>query len=105
MKHAFVMMCAVTLALSALVEAQEAPASKISPCLVVARYGTDGPFFYRDQYGVAVDHLQLAYSSDELNYVLKNGVKIVVYDVKEHESFAEARESCFLTRSSPIPKD
>jgi hypothetical protein len=73
--------------------------------LIVARYGTDGPFFYRDQYGVPVDHLQLAYSSDELNYVLKNGVKIVVYDVREHESFAEARESCFLTRTSPFPKD
>jgi hypothetical protein len=105
MKDALTLICLVVLALSGLVEAQEAPASKIAPCLIVAHYGNDGPFFYRDQYGVPVDHLQLAYSSDELNYVLKNGVKIVVYDVKEHESFAEARESCFLTRTSPFPKD
>jgi hypothetical protein len=104
MKSAFAM-CVVLLALSALVQAQEAPASvsKIPPCLVVARYGTDGPFFYRDQYGVPLDHLQLAYTVDELNYVMKSAaVKVVVYDTREHESFAEARESCFLTRSGPI---
>ncbi|MGP0019302.1 MAG: hypothetical protein ACLPHP_12085 [Candidatus Sulfotelmatobacter sp.] len=105
MKNALATMSVVVLALSALVHAQESPASisKIPPCLVVARYGTDGPFFYRDQYGVPLDHLQLAYTVDELNYVMKNGgVKVVVYDVREHESFAEARESCFLTRSGPI---
>lgn len=94
-------LCIGILALSALLQAQEPPASKIPPCLVVARYGTDGPFFYRDQYGVPVDHLQLAYSGDELNLVLKGGVKVVVYDVKEHESFAEARASCFLTAKLP----
>lgn len=105
MKNAFATICLVALALSALMQAQEIPGSKITPCLIVARYGSDGPFFYRDQYGVPVDHLQLAYSSDELNYVLKNGVKVVVYDVREHESFVEARESCFLTRSSPLTKD
>jgi hypothetical protein len=105
MKNALATIFLVVLALSTSIQAQETPGSKIAPCLIVARYGADGPFFYRDQYGVPVDHLQLAYSSDELNYVLKNGVKIVVYDVKEHESFAEARESCFLTRTSPFPKD
>lgn len=89
--------CIGILVLSALMQAQESPLSKTPPCLVVARYGTDGPFFYRDQYEVPVDHLQLAYSGDELNLILKGGVKVVVYDVKEHESFAEARESCFIS--------
>jgi hypothetical protein len=90
-------LCIGILALSALLQAQEPPPSKTAACLVVARYGTEGPFFYRDQYGVQADHLHLAYCGDELNLVLKSGVKVVVYDVKEHESFAEARESCFLT--------
>jgi hypothetical protein len=85
------------LALSALLQAQEPPASKAPSCLIVARYGADSPFFYRDRYGVAVEHLQLAYNGDELTLVMKNAVKVVVYDAKEHESFAEARESCFLT--------
>ncbi len=85
------------LILSALLQAQEPPLPKTSACLVVARYGTDGPFFYRDEYEVPVDRLQLVYSGDELNAVQKGGVKVVVYDVKEHESFAEARESCFIT--------
>jgi hypothetical protein len=90
-------LCIGILALSALLQAQEPPPSKTAACLVVARYGTEGPFFYRDQYGVQADHLHLAYCGDELNLVLKSGVKVVVYDVKEHESFAEARKSCFLT--------
>ena len=90
-------LCIGILALSALLQAQEPPPSKTAACLVVARYGTEGPFFYRDQYGVQADHLHLAYCGDELNLVLRSGVKVVVYDVKEHESFAEARKSCFLT--------
>jgi hypothetical protein len=97
-------LCIGMLALSALLQAQEPPTSKTPPCLVVARYGTDGPFFYRDQYDVPVDRLQLAYSGDELNLVLKGGVKVVVYDVKEHESFAETRESCFITAKQPPPR-
>jgi len=85
------------LALSALVQAQDPAASKIHSCLIVAHYGTDGPFFYRDQYGVGTENLKLAYNGDELTTVMKSGVKVVVYDPKEHESFAEARESCFLS--------
>lgn len=94
-------LCIGILALSALLQAQEPLRPKMPPCLVVARYGTEGPFFYRDQYDVPADHLQLAYSGDELNSVMKSGVKLVVYDVKEHESFAEARESCFLAAKQP----
>jgi hypothetical protein len=75
---------------------QEPPAPKAPSCLVVARYGTEGPFFYRDQYRVPVEQVQLAYNSDQLIAVMKSGIKVVVYDVKEHESFAEARASCFL---------
>jgi hypothetical protein len=82
----------------AILNAQEISTPKSQSCLVVGRYGTDGPFFYRDQYGVPVDRLQLAYNSDELASVMKSGVKVVVYDVKEHESFAEARDSCFAAR-------
>jgi hypothetical protein len=96
--------CVGILVLSALLQAQESPFSRTPPCLVVARYGTEGPFFYRVQYEVPVDRLQLTYSGDELNLILKGGVKVVVYDVKEHESFAEARESCFITAKQPPPK-
>jgi hypothetical protein len=80
---------------AALLHAQEAPTPKTHSCLVVTRYGTDGPFFYRDQYEVPIDRLQLAYNADELSSVMRSGIKVVVYDTKEHESFAEARESCF----------
>lgn len=89
-------LCVVVLTVSALSQAQEWPA-KATACLVVARYGTEGPFFYRDEYGVPADRLQPAYNGEELSAVMKNGVKVVVYDVKEHESFSDARESCFLT--------
>jgi hypothetical protein len=93
------------LTISALLNAQESPSPQPQRCLIVARYGTEGPFFYRDEYGVPVDHLQLAYNGDELAAVMKSGVKVVVYDVKEHESFAEARESCFLTpQASAVSK-
>ena len=51
----------------------------------------------KSRYGVAVEHLQLAYNADELTSALKSGVKVVVYDAKKHELFAEARDSCFLT--------
>lgn len=90
--------CICILLSAALLNAQEIPTPKSQQCLVVARYGTDGPFFYRDQYAVPADRLQLAYNSDELASVIKSGVKVVVYDAKEHESFAEARDSCFATR-------
>lgn len=79
----------------------EPPPSKTHPCLIVARYGTDNVFIYRDQYGVPAENLQLSYNHDELNYVLKNGVKVVVYDPKEHESFYDARESCFAGPAQP----
>jgi hypothetical protein len=101
MNKVYAAICIGILALPALLRAQESPAPKTHPCLIVARYGTDGPYFYRDQYGVSIEHLQLVYSSDELNYVLKSGVKVVVYDTREHESFAEARESCFVTATPP----
>lgn len=35
-------------------------------CLTVARYGTDGASFYRDQYGVPVDRSQLTYNDSLL---------------------------------------
>jgi hypothetical protein len=94
----------ITLAFSAMLQAQEAPAGKTPPCLVVASYGTDGFFAYRDQYNVPADHLQPAYSRDELNFVMKSGVKVVVYDAKEHESFADARDSCFAPAFAPAMK-
>jgi len=84
----------------AVLAAQEVPVSKIPPCLIVARYGTDGPFFYRDQYEVPGDRLKVGYNSDELSALLKTGLKVVVYDVKEHESFAEARDSCFVPKAT-----
>ena len=91
-------LCFCILLTTAVLKAQEVPSPKSHPCLVVARYGTDGPFFYRDQYDVPIDHLQLAYSGDELSAVMKSGVKVVVYDAKEHESFADARYSCFVAK-------
>jgi len=84
---------------SVVLSAQDKTVTTMPPCLVVAHYGTEGSFFYRDQYGVKVEQLQPAYNGDELKAVIKAGTKVVVYDVKEHESFAEARESCFL----PLP--
>jgi len=101
MKNIVATVWVVALAFSALLHAQEVPTSKIPPCLVVASYGTDGFFAYRDQYNVPADHLQPAYSRDELNFVMKSNVKVVVYDAKEHESFADARDSCFAP-SKPI---
>jgi hypothetical protein len=84
-------------ALLGVVSAEEQPVTNIPSCLIVAHYGTEGAFFYRDQYGVPLDQLQLAYNGDELRTVMKKGIKVVVYDVKEHESFAEARQSCFFS--------
>jgi hypothetical protein len=102
MKKIYAVFCVGVVALSALLQAQEPAEHKATvACLIVARYGTDGPFFYRDQYGVSGQNPQLAYNGDELSSVMKSGVKVVVYDAKEHESFAEARESCFVTSTQP----
>lgn len=90
-------LCICILLSAAFLNAQEISSAKTQSCLVVARYGTDGPFFYRDQYGVSVDRLQLAYNNDELTAVMRSGVKVVVYDAKEHESFADARNSCLAS--------
>jgi hypothetical protein len=106
-------LCIGILALSALLQAQEPAASKIPPCLVVARYGTEGPFFYRDQYGVPVDHLQLAYSGDDLNLVLKGPIRIdVVYSsgdgallgVGYFQGGYNAHPPATLTPIFPVPR-
>lgn len=101
MKSLFATVSLAVLALAAPLSAQEPATPRIQPCLVVARYRTDGPFFYRDQYEVPIQKLQLWYSADELTVVMKAGIKIVVYDTVEHESFSEARQSCFLTTVEP----
>ena len=100
-RTAYAALCVGVLALSELLQGQEPPAPKVPLCLVVVRYGTEGPFMYRDEYGVPTPRLQLAYNGDELASVMKSGVKVVVYDAKDHESFAEARQSCFLTSTLP----
>jgi len=97
MKSLFAALSIAILIFSTPLLGQELPAEKIQPCLVVSRYGTDGPFFYRDQYGVSVERLRLWFSPEELTSVVKSGIKVVVYDTKEHESFSEARQSCFLS--------
>lgn len=94
-------LCVCLFFLSALAHADEASNSKIKPCLVVARYDNEGAFAYRDQYGVPLEHVQPSYSTDELNIVMKDGIKVVVYDPKEHESFYEARQSCFVSPAQP----
>jgi hypothetical protein len=88
-------------ALPALTSAEEPSNSKVKPCLVVGRYENEGVFAYRDQYGVPLEHVQPSYSSDELNIVMKDGIKVVVYDPKEHESFYEVRQSCFVSPAQP----
>jgi hypothetical protein len=94
-------LCVCFLASSAFVRAQEPPNPKMRPCLVVARYENEGLFAYRDQYGVPLEHVQPTYTHDELNIVMKDGIKVVVYDPKEHESFYEARQSCFINPAQP----
>lgn len=94
-------LCVSIFALSALAYADEPPNPKVRPCLIVARYENEGVFAYRDQYGVPLEHVQPNYSSDELNIVMKDGIKVVVYDPKERESFYEARQSCFVSPAQP----
>jgi hypothetical protein len=108
MKGTYAALCVCLFALSILARAQEPPNPKPRPsaiepraCLVVARYANEGSFAYRDQYGVPLEHVQPSYSTDELNVVMKDGIKVVVYDPREHESFYEARQSCFINPAQP----
>lgn len=101
MKTASAALSISIMALCAFVSAQEPLNLKNHPCLVVARYGTEGLFAYRDQYGVPLEHVQPSYNNDELNAVMKDGIKVVVYDPREHESFYEARQSCFVGPGQP----
>ena len=95
-------LCVCLFALAVMASAEEPSNSKTKPCLVVAHYDGEGSFIYRDEYGVPIEHVQPTYSHDELNIVMKDGIKVVVYDPKEHESFYEARQSCFLDSAKPL---
>jgi hypothetical protein len=101
MKATRTALCVCLFALPTMAYGQEAPNPKVKPCLIVARYENEGSFAYRDQYGVPLEHVQPNYSSDELNIVMKDGIKVVVYDPKERESFYEARQSCFISPAQP----
>ena len=70
---------------------QNPPAQR--PCLVIANFLPREALLYREAYDVSASDLKLSYSRDEIEKIMREGIRVVVYD-QERETLGEARTGC-----------